>query len=103
MRYQLVLQWPSGTSSADYDKLLETEELLAEGLSSDSEVDGHDAGSGEVNIFILTNDPPRSFDQIKLIIEKREVWRSMRVAYRERSGTKYSILWPVGLKDFKVA
>jgi hypothetical protein len=102
MRYQLVLQWPS-KSSADYEKLIETEDLLVNELPSGSEVDGHDAGSGEVNIFILTNDPLLSFQQVRSILEKGTNWTTVRVAYREVGGSNYTILWPMGLTEFKIA
>jgi len=47
MRYQLVLQWPA-SSIDDYDSMISIEDSLIEGLPNDSEVDGHDIGSGQV-------------------------------------------------------
>jgi hypothetical protein len=64
MKYQLVLQWPA-SSVDDYDSMIAIEESLIEELRGDSEVDGHDAGSGQVNIFIRTGGPAKTFEDIK--------------------------------------
>ena len=53
MKYQLVLQLPA-SSIKDYDEMIELEETIIKGIGSLGKVDGHDAGSGEMNIFILT-------------------------------------------------
>ena len=56
MKYQLVLQFYA-SSIEDFDQLIEIEEMLESTLGNLHEVDGHDFGSGEMNIFIHTNDP----------------------------------------------
>jgi hypothetical protein len=38
-------------------------------MSCHSIVDGHDLGSGEMNRFILTDDPDASFAQVKDILK----------------------------------
>ena len=101
MKYQLVLQWPA-TSISDYDALIEVEDALIEKLSDDNEVDGHDAGSGEVNIFIRTDDPERALKQVEDILGGHVFWVDVRVAYREVAGNEYTILWPKGLAEFRV-
>ena len=101
MRYQLVLQFPS-SSINEYDAFVEIEDLLAENLKSGSEIDGHDIGSDEFNIFILTDNPQESFGQVKTIVGGRPHWRGARVAYREVDGSRYTILWPNGLTEFSV-
>lgn len=102
MNCQLVLQWSSGSKSDDLETLLETEELLIRLLPAGNEVDGHDIGSGEANIFILTNDPVRSFEQVKAVLESRWIWQGIRAAYREMSGDEYTVVWPKGLISFHV-
>jgi len=85
--------------------MIEVEDALIERLSEESEIDGHDAGSGEVNIFILTDDPERTFNEVKAILGSRDFWVDARVAYREVSMSKYSkytILWPKDLTEFTV-
>ncbi len=102
MKYQLVLQWPA-TSIKDFDAMIEVEDTLIGGLSAQSEVDGHDAGAGEVNIFIRTDDPNYAFDEVKAILGSRDFWIDARIAYREVGKNEYTILWPKGLSTFKVA
>jgi hypothetical protein len=101
MKYQLVLQWPA-TCIKDYDALIEIEGVLSDNLSQNSEVDGHDAGSGEMNIFIHTDDPVATFNEIQAALGTRDFWLDARVAYRKIEGSKYTILWPKGLNEFKV-
>ncbi|MDX9838919.1 MAG: hypothetical protein RBT39_15275 [Azoarcus sp.] len=102
MKYQLVVQWPAA-SIDDYDAMIETEDALIAHLTDIHEVDGHDAGSGETNIFILTDDFGRAFDEVKTILQAEDRWKEVRVAYRDIDESEYSILWPQGLKDFSVA
>ena len=101
MKYQLVLQWTS--SSIDYDTMIEVEELLIAQLAADSEVDGHDAGVGELNIFIRTNAPEHVFDSVKTLLAAQGLLVSARAAFRLSDGETYTVLWPKGLKSFKVA
>ena len=47
--YQLALQLPA-SSIKDYDAMIELEETIMSSLGNLGKVDGHDAGSGEMNI-----------------------------------------------------
>jgi hypothetical protein len=102
MRYQLVLQWPSTLPKHDVDQLIEIEDLLIDRLTEQNTVDGHDIGSGEMNIFILTDDPQSSFLEIKAVLEACKMWSSIRAAYREIQGDQYTVLWPHHLNHFQV-
>ena len=102
VKYQLVLQW-SGSSLKDYDEMIAMENKLMENLSEGTEVDGHDVGSGEVNIFILTDDPELTFSEAKAILGDSDQWLSVRAAYREGAESHYAILWPEDLTDFAIA
>ncbi len=102
MKYQLVIQF-SGESEDDFEHLIEIEDELEEKLTSASEVDGHDFGSGEMNIFILTNEPVETFKQVKTIIaEKDDDLSVMRAAYRDIESEVFTILWPNDLTEFVV-
>ena len=50
MRFHLVLQWPLSSLNG-FDEILNIEDLLIAKLTDQSDVDGHDFGSGEANIF----------------------------------------------------
>lgn len=101
MKYQLVLQWPA-SSIQDYDTLIAIEEVLNEQLDHGSEVDGHDVGSGEINIFIHTNDPTKTFKAVEVLIGLRGFWTDSRVAYRELAGSNYVVIWPNDLNKFNI-
>lgn len=102
MKYQLVIQWPA-TSIKDYDAMVDVEDVLIERLTGLHEIDGHDAGSGEVNIFILTSDYEKAFDEVEAILKGHGLWVDARVAYREIDKSEYTVLWPKGLNEFSVA
>jgi hypothetical protein len=101
MKYQLVLQF-SATSMEDFDRLVALKDELIAELNELASVDGHDFGSGEFNIFILTNDPTECFDRAREIVTDQDVPNAMRSAYREANGDNYVILWPSSLKQFQV-
>lgn len=82
--------------------MIEVEDALVEKLSEANDVDGHDAGSGEVNIFVRTDDPKRAFNEVKAMLGSRDFWVDARVAHREVAGSEYTILWPKDLTEFKV-
>jgi len=82
MTYQLVLQWPSNSTVDDYDQLIQIEERLVAELADDSEFDGHDLGSGEANIFILTDRPELTFDKVRRVLEKSAGWLDLQAAWR---------------------
>jgi hypothetical protein len=82
--------------------MIALEDSLTDALSDDSEVDGHDAGSGEVNIFISTSRPVEVFQEIRSVLQQHDLLASARAAFREESGDDYTILWPEGLDSFNV-
>jgi hypothetical protein len=88
MKFQIVLQCPASTIK-DYDEMIWLEEALIEGIVTIALVDGHDAGSGEVNIFLLTNDPYRAFKQIKRVLGSKDFMIGLKAAFRERTQSDY--------------
>jgi hypothetical protein len=54
MKFQVVLQWPA-SSVNDFNGMVEIEDLLVEKLGAQNEVDGHDFGAEETNIFVHTD------------------------------------------------
>jgi hypothetical protein len=102
MKYQLVLQWPAN-SIKDYDSMIEIEATLIKTLSKQHELDGHDAGSGEMNIFIHTDDPVAAFAEVTATLGTQDFWVDARVAFRELPSDHFTILWPIGFDGFKIA
>ena len=101
MEYILVLQWP-GSSSDDYDELIGMESELERSLSKIASVDGHDFGSGEMNIYVDTNRPSRAFDEVAAILDCWPRWAEVRAAYRTATGEDYTVLRPLGQTGFRV-
>jgi hypothetical protein len=103
MRYQLVLQFRD-RSLDDLDAIVALEDSLIEQLAADAEVDGHDIGSGETNIFIFTSDPSGTFSAIQPVLDHAGLLHEATVAYRPVDGNAYTIVWPAHIREvFRVA
>jgi hypothetical protein len=57
-----------GVFANDHDARIATEDRLLEKMSCHSIVDGHDLGSREMNLFVVTDDPNAFFAQVKEIL-----------------------------------
>src|SRR5262245_48069162 len=101
MKYQLVLQLPA-SSIKDYDAMIELEEVIMKSLGNVEKVDGHDAGSGEMNIFIFTNHPQTAFERIKKVLGTEDFLPELKVAFRDIDGDEFTVLHPNGLRHFEV-
>lgn len=83
--------------------MVELEETIMVGLGSLGNVDGHDAGSGEMNIFILTNHPKPAFERIMELLGTRAFTLDLKVAFRVLGKEKFTILFPADLTQFAIA
>ena len=102
MKYQLVLQFPEN-SIADYDEMIALEDELIEKLGTSAKFDGHVSGSGEMNIFIHTDEPKKVFGMIRPVMGKRRLVENLVAAYREMAGEDYTVVWPIGFtKQFRI-
>jgi len=99
MRYQLVIQ-ADHKSLPDYDVMILLEQKIEERLEAGDFVDGHDAGSGEWNIFLDVADPHSTWSKLAPLFEGET--RGIRVAYRELEGSKYTALFPASLSRFSL-
>jgi hypothetical protein len=101
MEYQLVLQF-SVSDTTDFDELIDLEGRLIVVLAGTHIVDGHDFGSGEMNIFVHTNDPLAAFDVCNPAIP----WTlkpTLKAAYRGFSEDEYHWVYPQHSdSDFKI-
>lgn len=102
MKYQLVLQLPGG-SIQDYDAIIELENCIITGLENLGDVDGHDMGRGETNIFIDTDHPKLAFERIKSLIGTKDFMLELKVAFRDVGKNNFTILYPPGLTYFEIA
>jgi hypothetical protein len=102
MKYQLVLQLPAA-SIKNYDEMVELEEAIIKHLGTLGNVDGHDAGSGETNIFIITEHPKLAFERIKQLLGTKDFMPDLKVAYREIGHDTFTIIHPTDLTHFVIA
>ena len=103
MKFILVLQW-SATSEAEYDALISMEDRLeSEFDEAYGYVDGHDFGSGEMNIFVHTDLPLDAFRSAGTALRGHPGWATVRAAYRPTDGDDYTVVWPETLQEFSVS
>ncbi len=102
MRYQLVLQF-TANSVDDFDRLVTLEDALIQELAGEAEVDGHDLGQSEFNIFVLTYEPASTFERARKCIGEQAIQYDWRAAYRELTSENYVVLWPPNLHEFSIA
>lgn len=102
MRYQFVLQW-STSSREDHDAVVAMTDDLELALGEAADVDGWDFGSGEMNIFVYTDDPQTAFNLAKATLEAHGRWSGVRAAYRDVEDDDFTALWPEGLGRFDVS
>lgn len=93
MDYQLVLQL-RGDDCLDFDAMVSLEDDIKQIVEPMAEVDGHDMGSGEMNIFILTCDPVATFERAKPLLSAAFLLDKVSVAYRELLSDDFKLLWP---------
>jgi hypothetical protein len=93
MNYQLVLQF-RGELLADFDAMMKLEDELSVHLKDIAEVDGHDMGCGEMNIFILTSDPLSVFERAKPSLERHKLLADVKAGFRPLSDDTYTAIWP---------
>ena len=92
MKFQLVLQFANVTDD-DFDDLVDLEDKIESQLQDEHDVDGHDFGNDEFNIFILTDYPREASLEIRNILSKFYSSQFV-IAFRALSEEKYNVVWP---------
>jgi len=101
VRYIFVSQW-LGSSEADFEALISMEDRVNSAVGRYATVDGHDFGSGEMNIFVETDQPAEAFADAAAALAECPRWEEVRAAYRDTTGAAYTVLWPHSLREFAV-
>lgn len=101
MKYQLVLQFPEDVFTS-FDEMVALEDSLIAQIGELGLVDGHDAGSGEVNIFIHTNDPGKVFEKLSATPPLSKLKNHLKAAFRDLSQDEFTVIHPVGETEFAV-
>lgn len=104
--HQLVYQFPYAEGDkVQFEKVVALEDALVEATSdlSVALVYGLDAGSGEMNVFLLTTDPHQAHDRLAPVVERSDAARAgFRAGWRDLDRTEYELLWPPGGPPFQV-
>lgn len=95
MQYQLVLQF-RGEALANFDRIVSLENELIALLGKLADVDGHDIGTNEANVFLLTDDPQAAFAAIEPVLAQSRLLNETVAAFRPLKGATYTVVWPVG-------
>ena len=94
MNHQLIIQFPIADASADvFDRLIMLENELELILRGRHQVDGHNIGTGVINLRIRTDDPKEAFELAKAALSKKDL-ETIIVANKQLNSDEYSILWP---------
>ncbi len=101
-KYVFVLQMPA-ESINDYDEMIALEEKIIGTIGNLGAVDGHDAGSGEMNIFIHTDSPKETFKRIEFVLRRSGQLTKIKAAYRETGKDDYTVIHPPGLASFRIS
>jgi hypothetical protein len=100
--FQLVLQFEAEKPN-DLEDLVRIEDMFRDALGPKANVDGHDMGAGEFNIFIFTSAPEETFERALALLSAHGPLRKFKAAYREPEAEEFVILWPLGLSVFNIA
>ena len=92
--FQLVLQFAPWDSER-FDDLIALEERLIAAVGRRASVDGHDAGSGEGNIFLLTDYPTEVLRDCIPVVQQSAL-RGFTAGYRRLDADDYQRVWPQG-------
>jgi hypothetical protein len=92
--FQLVLQF-APWSDRDFDDLVRLEDQLGAIVGSET-IDGHDLGSNEANIFVITENPASVVQACLPMISEAHLLGKFSAGYRSIHEEEYSRLWPVG-------
>jgi hypothetical protein len=91
--YQVVIEF-HGDEPESFKRVIALETKLEEEIES-GEVDGNDVGQGVVNIFIITKEPKRCFEEAMRIIAGADP-APRAAAFRDLEEEEYVRLWPQG-------
>jgi len=97
----LVLQWCE-PSLPHFDQLIAIEDSLIAVIGDYGQVDGHDVGAAECNIFIETPEPMNCFNALRLACEREPWFATLTAGYRRLDEQSYKPLWPTDMESLTV-
>jgi hypothetical protein len=102
MDYQLVIKfWRKSLEDETFLPAIQSE--LQGVLGDTAKLDGYDVSDDEINMFVLSSDPKRSFRRIKTVLESRGIVRGVSAASRLVGGAQFTSIWPPrAMRKFKL-
>jgi hypothetical protein len=94
MDYQLVIKfWRKSLEDETFLTTIQSD--LKAVLGDAAELDGYDVSDKEINLFVLTPDPKRSFRRIKTVLDSRGIVQGVSAAFRLVGGARFTSIWPL--------
>ena len=93
MQSQLVLKFRRPV--LDSAGVATLEGHLRDTLGNTVELDGHNEGVRDIDVFILTEDPASTFRRCKPVLEKMQVLDRVVAAHRFVGGLQFKVIWPL--------
>jgi hypothetical protein len=96
MKPVLIVQFKTSGRTDEFDWLIKIEDALIQAYSQNNrgKVDGHDFGSGVMNIFIFPKESWRSALEILIAHLKHQKALSQAVVILRTKVEKYTVVWP---------
>lgn len=93
MQSQLVLKFRRPT--LDSTGIASLEQQLRDTLGDSVEMDGHNEGVRDIDVFIITEDPASTFRRCKPVLEQMQVLDRVVAAHRFVGGLQFKVIWPL--------
>ena len=71
------------------------ERNLLEALGESVELDGHNEGARDIDVFIITEDPASTFRRCKPVLEQMQILDRVVAAHRFVGGVQFRVIWPL--------
>jgi hypothetical protein len=94
MQYQLVFRFRKSSLERP-DDIQSLERALADSLGDAVQLDGHDIGPRDVNLFLMTPDPTSAFRRSKPALEQLALLDKVTAAHRVEGGARFTVIWPL--------
>jgi len=95
---QIVIRF-SASSLDDFDRLVALEDPLIAKFKGNHDVDGHDFGQGEFNIFILTQNPENLVEELLNDTSLRITELALSISQRGLKSEDIQIVWSNALSE----
>lgn len=93
MQSQLVLKFRRPV--LDTAGVAALEHQLRDTLGDSVELDGHNEGVRDIDLFIITEDPASAFRRCKPVLEQMQVLDRVVAAHRFVGGLQFKVIWPL--------